>query len=299
MGFDSDLDFDDFVFNDSDFNELEFNYFDFNDFGSWSTLGFDPTSSPLQARAPLPINDLHNAEAILRTDARPLECERLLDVDAAFEIIKPGLLSTSEAIGQSSTVLDLGTNINLLPQPEHKQFPPSFSSVHRPFLPNHDAGRLPVPPTTFPNPPTWDSLRSALADRLPSPPTITTTTTPSTHSVTGLQNQGKGTPQHVCQRGCSKRFWSLKDIERHYKIRTHISVNVGMFRCRCGYSNPRKDHYQRHLNKKTQCKFRDQYLFFQCVCRGNELEDDKQRHRDHVAACVHGQRQTGRPRKGA
>ncbi|OWT42630.1 hypothetical protein VFPPC_18242 [Pochonia chlamydosporia 170] len=107
---------------------------------------------------------------------------------------------------------------------------------------------------------------------------------------------GSSRPQHICQRGCDKVFQSPKDLDRHYTTRAHATSSRGVYVCRCGYSNARKDHYCRHL---AQMSCVPQRLHFQCICSEAASEADINEHRAHVKLCKVGSRARGRPRKTA
>ncbi|OBR09477.1 hypothetical protein CH63R_08242 [Colletotrichum higginsianum IMI 349063] len=102
-----------------------------------------------------------------------------------------------------------------------------------------------------------------------------------------------------CQRGCSLSFASPKDLRRHYGSEKHArGKETKAYRCRCGYSTPRKDHYRRHLRgieESRPCRF--QRPFFECICRREETQGDAGMHLHHIDACKEGRGVSGRPKK--
>ncbi|KZL64496.1 hypothetical protein CT0861_00396 [Colletotrichum tofieldiae] len=101
-----------------------------------------------------------------------------------------------------------------------------------------------------------------------------------------------------CERGCSKSFPSRKDLVRHHKTQAHRHGETTLYRCRCGYSTPRKDHYRRHLRQisdKRPCG--SQQPYFRCICRLQTAQDDVQAHLKHINACKEGTGAPGRRKK--
>lgn len=101
-----------------------------------------------------------------------------------------------------------------------------------------------------------------------------------------------------CQKGCDKSFQSPKDLHRHHESRRHAPRGVAEYRCRCGYSTKRKDHYRRHLRNisgKRSCAYRERY--FRCVCQHDSFQEDHGQHQIHLDTCTEGRRKPGRPKK--
>ncbi|KAH8679339.1 hypothetical protein BGZ61DRAFT_70190 [Ilyonectria robusta] len=126
-------------------------------------------------------------------------------------------------------------------------------------------------------------------------PSSTNLFTPGkTPSPGSMETNNVREPQLPCQKGCSRSFKSSKDLLRHYKSRAHIPPSTKVFRCRCGYTNARKDHYRRHLRQHS-CTFRHPH--YHCVCSQAVLDDNALQHLEHLRVCKDGQGRSGRPRK--
>lgn len=178
----------------------------------------------------------------------------------------------------------------LLPQTEREEpfqtLPAAFEQGQSTVATTDQSFRLSHPPSAL----------LSLPAALPASPIRTAPIhpTPSTQSDTTSLCDPTDTSQHMCQKGCSKSFSSSKDLLRHYKKRAHLPADIKTYQCRCGYTNVRKDHYQRHLNRKAPCRARHEY--YRCICSENVLDDNIQKHRDHLAVCTEGQGRAGRPR---
>lgn len=132
-------------------------------------------------------------------------------------------------------------------------------------------------------------------DSLSLSPASTNLFTPGTTSSPEEMDTNNGKePQHPCNKGCSRFFKSSKDLHRHYKSRAHIRSSTKVFRCRCGYTNARKDHYRRHLQQHS-CTFR--YTHYRCICSQIVPDDNILQHLEHIRVCKEGQGRSGRPRK--
>jgi len=94
---------------------------------------------------------------------------------------------------------------------------------------------------------------------------------------------------HTCgHEGCGT-FSNLRSLNRHLRTaRIHLTKESLRFRCRCGYSTPRKDHHKRHLNE-NRCSGDMPFI---CWCGSSEV--DRDRHEFHYVSCKRGKR--GRPR---
>ncbi|EWZ78942.1 hypothetical protein FOWG_16883 [Fusarium oxysporum f. sp. lycopersici MN25] len=99
--------------------------------------------------------------------------------------------------------------------------------------------------------------------------------------------------KYKCEKGCGKSFKSPKDLKRHHKIRDHLDSTTKLYRCRCGFSHARKDHYCRHLAQKSCFPKLSSYI---CIC-SMAGESNSERHLQHVRACKAGKQKLGRPRK--
>ncbi|RYP54459.1 hypothetical protein DL768_000765 [Monosporascus sp. mg162] len=138
-----------------------------------------------------------------------------------------------------------------------------------------------------------------------SPTEVSTAITP----ITPITNPGEARPPG--RRGktlhrprcdlCDKDFFSPKDLKRHnrttkkhsQKNHEHFQVPCPEYTCRCGFTQGRKDNYERHL--KT-CKLKVKtHPGYTCSCG---LEDrDKGGHERHISMC--GKKPPGRPRNHA
>lgn len=95
--------------------------------------------------------------------------------------------------------------------------------------------------------------------------------------------------KHTCGIRACGVFSDLRSLNRHLKTATvHVTEVSPKFQCRCGYSNPRKDHYTRHF-KTTQCQGSRTY---KCWCGRRDV--DRAQHEEHYKPCNRGKR--GRPR---
>ncbi|TKW51973.1 hypothetical protein CTA1_12416 [Colletotrichum tanaceti] len=146
-----------------------------------------------------------------------------------------------------------------------------------------------VPELTLPVSSATSPLSSDPTLRAAAPPSLVDgcldTETPPPPSLTSSHEVAK--KPLPCQRGCPLSFASPKDLRRHYGSEKHArGREVKAYRCRCGYSTPRKDHYRRHLRgiaESRPCRFRRP--FFECICRREETQGDAGMHLRHIDAC--------------
>ncbi|RYO85919.1 hypothetical protein DL766_003949 [Monosporascus sp. MC13-8B] len=134
---------------------------------------------------------------------------------------------------------------------------------------------------------------------------VSTTITP----ITPITNPGEARP--AGRRGktphrprcdlCDKDFFSRKDLKRHnrttkkhsQKNQEHLQLPRPEYTCRCGFSQGRKDNYERHLRTcKLKVKTHSGYI---CIC--GLVDRDKGGHERHISMC--GKKSPGRPRNHA
>jgi len=95
---------------------------------------------------------------------------------------------------------------------------------------------------------------------------------------------------YTCVIPTCRVFTNLRSLNRHLKTATvHLTHGSPRFQCRCGHSNPRKDHHTRHLTT-TQCQGNRPYM---CWCGRRDV--DRVQHEKHYKPCNRGKR--GRPPK--
>ncbi len=117
--------------------------------------------------------------------------------------------------------------------------------------------------------------------------------TPVTSPGEGIQRK-----RHRCD-PCDQSFSLPKDLKRHEGSESHQKSSRlpkdlrRRYSCRCGFCQPRKDLYIRHLNK-CQLK-RIHHNEYECSCQC--LHQDKDEHMAHISEC--GKLKPGRPRNSA
>lgn len=99
-----------------------------------------------------------------------------------------------------------------------------------------------------------------------------------------------------CERGCSRKsFTSAKDRNRHYRSEIHRTASLALYKCRCNYSTPRRDHFLRHLNHRDgHRKCAGSSAYFECICSDTTRTADYNAHLGHVEKCTYGLGKSGR-----
>ncbi|RYP87664.1 hypothetical protein DL770_004743 [Monosporascus sp. CRB-9-2] len=158
-----------------------------------------------------------------------------------------------------------------------------------------------IPKTPGPDPAFINDAQGSSASPTDISTTITSIT-PITHPSEARPPGRRGkTPHRPRCDLCDKDFFSPKDLKRHnrttkkhsQKNHEHLQVHRPEYTCRCGFSQGRKDNYERHLRTcRLKVKTHPGYI---CIC-GRE-DRDKGGHERHISMC--GKKPPGRPRNHA
>ncbi|RYP29842.1 hypothetical protein DL767_006523 [Monosporascus sp. MG133] len=138
-----------------------------------------------------------------------------------------------------------------------------------------------------------------------SPTEASTTITPITPITNPSEARPPGrrgkTPHRPRCDLCDRDFFSPKDLKRHnrttrkhsQKNHENLQVSCPEYICRCGFSQGRKDNYERHLRTcRLKVKTHSGY-----ICRCGREDRDKGGHERHISMC--GKKSPGRPRNHA
>jgi hypothetical protein len=171
-----------------------------------------------------------------------------------------GNLLGLQALKQSASLSSLDMNKHLISEFTSMPSNTGFSS-----WPNQTSWTLPASGSTIGllriPPADTDSLASDL-------------TTPMSQSPGENSISASGLTRFAClEDGCSKRFSSKKDLDRHFDS----MHGTDYFRCRCGKIDARKDNHDRHVRK---CR---RVITTSCRCGCGENSDDVLGHLEHGA----------------